>query len=68
MLTKKQLARIAKILGARGGKARAARLTADERSASAKHAVDARWEANRTLSSVNKANEEFWRKRGGMPE
>ena len=67
-LTKKQIARLARILGARGGRSTAARVTADERSASAKRASDARWEANRTLRDVNKANEEFWRKREGRPE
>jgi hypothetical protein len=67
-LTKAQLARAARLLGRKGGLATAARLTADERSASAKRASDARWEANRTLSDVNKANAEFWRKREGAIE
>lgn len=72
-LTRAQLARAARILGAKGGRATARRLTADERSAFAKRASDARWLAERTqqqekLKRINARNVEFWAKRGGMPE
>lgn len=65
-LTKAQLARAARLLGRKGGRVTAKRLTADERSASAKRASDARWSQQDELKRINERNAEFWRKREGM--
>jgi hypothetical protein len=70
-LTKAQIARVARLLGSKGGRATASRLTPEERSASAARASDARWarvwDEQAELKRVNEMNAAFWASRRGVP-
>jgi hypothetical protein len=71
--TRTELSRAAQLLGSKGGRTTAQRLTLDERRASAQRASAARWSRVRDaeqdeLKRVNANNAELWEPRGEMPE